>query len=86
MQLISPSCLVLENNHLGTSRQTYGDETVFVIDTVAFLANGVINGYGTCWNEYKALHECVILFDKFCWNRETPCLSMEPHMRTTVIS
>ncbi|CAB9523931.1 metalloprotease FTSH [Seminavis robusta] len=60
-----------------------------VIDTTAFLADGltnVANRIRYVFGRLMALQECVILFDEieeFALNRETPGLSMESRMLTT---
>jgi len=60
-----------------------------VIDTAAFLADGltnVANRIRYVFGRLMALQKCVILFDEieeFALNRETPGLSMESRMLTT---
>jgi len=62
-----------------------------VIDTAAFLADGLTNVSARIryvFERLQALHECVILFDEieeFCLDRETPGLSMESRMLTTAM-
>jgi SpoVK/Ycf46/Vps4 family AAA+-type ATPase len=60
-----------------------------VIDTTAFLADGLTNVASRIryvFSRLMALQRCVILFDEieeFALNRETPGLSMESRMLTT---
>jgi SpoVK/Ycf46/Vps4 family AAA+-type ATPase len=62
-----------------------------VIDTSAFLADGLTNVASRIQYLFKrlqALRNCVILFDEieeFCLDRETPGLSMESRMLTTAM-
>ena len=62
-----------------------------VIDTAAFLADGLSNVSARIryvFERLEALHECVILFDEieeFCLDRETPGISMESRMLTTAM-
>lgn len=62
-----------------------------VIDTAAFLADGLTNVAARIryvFSRLQALQECVILFDEieeFCLDRETPGLSMESRMLTTAM-
>lgn len=62
-----------------------------VIDTAAFLADGLTNVASRIryvFTRLQALRECVILFDEieeFCLDRETPGLSMESRMLTTAM-
>jgi hypothetical protein len=62
-----------------------------VIDTTAFLADGLTNVASRIryvFRRLMALTECVILFDEieeFCLDRETPGLSMESRMLTTAM-
>jgi len=62
-----------------------------VIDTAAFLADGLTNVAARIryvFDRLEALRECVILFDEieeFCLNRENPGLSMESRMLTTAM-
>jgi SpoVK/Ycf46/Vps4 family AAA+-type ATPase len=62
-----------------------------VIDTAAFLADGLSNVAARIryvFTRLQALSECVILFDEieeFALNRETPGLSMESRMLTTAM-
>lgn len=62
-----------------------------VIDTAAFLADGLTNVAARIryvFARLQALRECVILFDEieeFCLDRETPGISMESRMLTTAM-
>jgi SpoVK/Ycf46/Vps4 family AAA+-type ATPase len=62
-----------------------------VIDTAAFLADGLSNVAARIryvFRRLMALRECVILFDEieeFALDRETPGLSMESRMLTTAL-
>jgi SpoVK/Ycf46/Vps4 family AAA+-type ATPase len=62
-----------------------------VIDTTAFLADGLTNVASRIryvFSRLMALRQCVILFDEieeFALNRETPGLSMESRMLTTAM-
>ena len=62
-----------------------------VIDTAAFLADGLTNVASRIryvFDRLGALSECVILFDEieeFCLDRETPGLGMESRMLTTAM-
>jgi hypothetical protein len=62
-----------------------------VIDTAAFLADGLTNVASRIryvFDRLEALSECVILFDEieeFCLDRETPGLGMESRMLTTAM-
>ena len=62
-----------------------------VIDTAAFLADGLTNVASRIryvFTRLMALDKCVILFDEieeFCLDRETPGLSMESRMLTTAM-
>ena len=62
-----------------------------VIDTAAFLADGLTNVASRIrfvFDRLGALNECVILFDEieeFCLDRETPGLGMESRMLTTAM-
>ena len=62
-----------------------------VIDTAAFLADGLTNVASRIryvFTRLQALRECVILFDEieeFCLDREAPGLSMESRMLTTAM-
>jgi hypothetical protein len=62
-----------------------------VIDTAAFLADGLTNVAARIryvFDRLQALRECVILFDEieeFCLDRETPGISMESRMLTTAM-
>jgi len=62
-----------------------------VIDTAAFLADGLTNVASRIryiFNRLQSLRECVILFDEieeFCLDRETPGISMESRMLTTAM-
>ena len=62
-----------------------------VIDTTAFLADGLTNVGSRIryvFQRLMALKNCVILFDEieeFCLDRETPGLSMESRMLTTAM-
>ena len=81
---------------LRTAKTTIGEALAqrmgydfLVIDTTAFLADGltnVANRIRYVFSRLMALQECVILFDEieeFALNRETPGLSMESRMLTT---
>ncbi len=62
-----------------------------VIDTTAFLADGLTNVASRIryvFSRLQALRRCVILFDEieeFCLDRETPGISMESRMLTTAM-
>eukprot|EP00934_Nitzschia_sp_Nitz4_P004246 Nitzschia sp. Nitz4//scaffold13_size275219//235827//238088//NITZ4_000919-RA/size275219-processed-gene-0.167-mRNA-1//-1//CDS//3329536149//4236//frame0 len=62
-----------------------------VIDTAAFLADGltnVANRIRYVFTRLQALRKCVILFDEieeFCLDRESPGISMESRMLTTAM-
>ena len=62
-----------------------------VIDTTAFLADGLTNVAARIryvFDRLQRLNECVILFDEieeFCLDRETPGLGMESRMLTTAM-
>jgi hypothetical protein len=62
-----------------------------VIDTTAFLADGLTNVASRIryvFTRLQALRNCVILFDEieeFCLDRETPGISMESRMLTTAM-
>jgi len=62
-----------------------------VVDTAAFLADGLTNVASRIrhvFDRLGALSECVILFDEieeFCLDRETPGLGMESRMLTTAM-
>jgi SpoVK/Ycf46/Vps4 family AAA+-type ATPase len=62
-----------------------------VIDTAAFLADGLTNvasRINYVFARLQQLSECVILFDEieeFCLDRETPGLGMESRMLTTAM-
>ena len=62
-----------------------------VIDTTAFLADGLTNVASRIryvFERLQRLNECVILFDEieeFCLDRETPGLGMESRMLTTAM-
>lgn len=62
-----------------------------VIDTAAFLADGLTNVASRIryvFSRLQALRRCVILFDEieeFCLDRETPGISMESRMLTTAM-
>lgn len=62
-----------------------------VIDTAAFLADGLTNVASRIryvFDRLESLRECVILFDEieeFCLDRESPGLSMESRMLTTAM-
>lgn len=62
-----------------------------VIDTAAFLADGLTNVAARIryvFQRLQALNECVILFDEieeFCLDRETPGIGMESRMLTTAM-
>jgi hypothetical protein len=62
-----------------------------VIDTAAFLADGLTNVASRIryvFTRLQALRSCVILFDEieeFCLDRETPGISMESRMLTTAM-
>lgn len=62
-----------------------------VIDTAAFLADGLTNVAARIryvFTRLQALRKCVILFDEieeFCLDRETPGISMESRMLTTAM-
>jgi hypothetical protein len=62
-----------------------------VIDTAAFLADGLTNVASRIryvFTRLQALRRCVILFDEieeFCLDRETPGISMESRMLTTAM-
>jgi ATPase family associated with various cellular activities (AAA) len=62
-----------------------------VIDTAAFLADGLTNVASRIryvFERLQRLNECVILFDEieeFCLDRETPGLGMESRMLTTAM-
>ena len=62
-----------------------------VIDTAAFLADGLTNVASRIryiFNRLQSLRGCVILFDEieeFCLDRESPNLSMESRMLTTAM-
>jgi hypothetical protein len=62
-----------------------------VIDTAAFLADGLTNVASRIryiFDRLQSLRECVILFDEieeFCLDRESPGISMESRMLTTAM-
>jgi hypothetical protein len=62
-----------------------------VIDTAAFLADGLTNVASRIryvFERLQRLNECVILFDEieeFCLDRETPGIGMESRMLTTAM-
>lgn len=62
-----------------------------VIDTAAFLADGLTNVASRIryiFTHLQALRNCVILFDEveeFCLDREAPGISMESRMLTTAM-
>ena len=62
-----------------------------VIDTSAFLADGLTNFASRIqyvFERLQSLEKCVILFDEieeFCLDRETPGLGMESRMLTTAM-
>ena len=62
-----------------------------VIDTAAFLADGltnVANRIRYVFERLQALNECVILFDEieeFCLDRENPGIGMQSRMLTTAM-
>ena len=80
----------------GTAKTTIGEALAqkmgydfLVVDTAAFLADGltnVANRIRYVFSRLMALQECVILFDEieeFALNRETPGITMESRMLTT---